>query len=99
MKTLFCNHCHKEVGFLIEKKSNNNVAFCSDCGCYIKNVPNSFLGIEKTYHVFYFGKFKGIKVKDCTDKNYLLWAMNNLTNVSDSFLDAIFERLEELSNT
>ena len=96
MKTLFCNHCHKEVTFLIEKKSNNNVAFCTECGCFIKNVPNSFLGIETTDHIFPFGKYKGVKIKDCVDENYLNWAMINWTTMSDSFLDAIYERLNEL---
>ncbi len=97
MKTLFCNHCHKEVTFLIQKKANNNVAFCTECGCYLKNVPNSFLEIETTDHVFPFGKYKGIKINDCTDKQYMIWAMNNLTTMSDNFLDALYNRLEQLS--
>lgn len=96
MKTLFCKKCSKDVTFIIEKKVNNNVAYCTVCGCYIKNVPNHFLEIKTENHIFPFGKYKGVKISECLDKDYLLWAFNNLDKMSDSFLDAIFDRLTEL---
>lgn len=97
MNKLFCKHCSKEVTFITEKKANNYVAYCAECGCYIKNVPYNDLGIKSNEHVFPFGKYKGVKIKDCTDISYLTWAMNNLTTMTDNFLDAIYNRLEELS--
>lgn len=96
MKTLFCKKCSKEVTFIIESKANNNVAYCTVCGCYIKNVPNSFLDVKTINHFFPFGKYKGVKISECSDKDYLLWALNNMNKMNDNFLDAIFERLNEL---
>jgi transcription initiation factor TFIIIB Brf1 subunit/transcription initiation factor TFIIB len=97
MKTLFCKHCHKEVSFIVEKKLNNNVAFCTNCGCFIKNVPNSFLGIYTTGNTFPFGKYKGTKIKDCEDAKYMHWFIDNV-ELNDSLKIEIFERISELKS-
>jgi len=97
MDKLFCKHCHQEVTFIIEKKANNNVSFCTVCGCFIKNVPNSHLGIKTVDHTFPFGKYKGLKVYHCTDESYLRWAFENLTKMSDGFMECICNRIEELA--
>jgi len=96
MDKLFCKKCSKEVTFLIEKKSNNNVAYCTVCGCFIKNVPNSNIGVTNTEHVFPFGKYKGVKVKDCTDEYYLRWCLAKFTKMNDDFMDCIYNRLQAI---
>jgi uncharacterized protein (DUF3820 family) len=95
MNKLFCKHCSQAVTFITQLKSNNYVAYCTICGCFIKNVPHSDLGIVNVDHSFPFGKYKGMKIYDCSDESYLTWALANL-KMNEGFMECIFNRIEQL---
>ena len=97
MNTILCKHCKKDVEFTTQKKANNYVAYCSECGSYIKNISHSDMGISKPDPEFPFGKYKGTKVFECNDLDYLEWCLNTLT-LNDKFMDCVYYRLEELKN-
>jgi hypothetical protein len=69
---IICNHCGTEEKYRTEKKANNLVAYCLECGRFIKNIPYSEPGL-------YFGKYSGTKIKDFNTPehiNYLHWLRN-----------------------
>ena len=69
---IICNHCGTEEKYRTEKKANNLVAYCLECGRYIKNIPYSEPGL-------YFGKYSGTNIKDFNTPehiNYLHWLRN-----------------------
>ena len=37
----FCKKCNQDVDVSIVEKSNQHTAYCTICGCYIKNIPYS----------------------------------------------------------
>lgn len=68
-----CKHCGSEENYRTEKKANNLVAFCNNCGSYIKNLPYAEPSL-------YFGKYAKIPIKDYNIPemiNYLHWCRNN----------------------
>lgn len=88
MDKLFCKKCQKDVDFYTEVKANNNVARCSECDSFIKNIP-----YEEPK--FYVGKYKNIPINQIIDKNYLEWAAKEM-KLSKSMRDAIKQRISEL---
>ncbi len=81
-KTLHCPRCDKDVLPNLERRANNFVAECPECRRFIKNVPHTFLSINKEPSMFHFGKYKGISVNECTDKMYLQWCIENVKMTS-----------------
>jgi glutamate-1-semialdehyde aminotransferase len=94
-KTLECKKCGIYVIPDLVKKSNNYVAYCSKCKSYIKNVPHTWVGCESESTTFFIGKYKGMRICDCTDKQYLQWCMLNM-KVSSRMDEEIKARIKEL---
>ena len=71
---IICKKCGSINNFRTEKKSNNLVAYCLDCGAYIKNIPYAPPRM-------YFGKYKGVLISDFNTPqmiNYLHWLKNSI---------------------
>jgi len=66
---LICPRCQSS-NYTTELKSGNLVATCEN-GHYIKNIPYS----EPALH---FGKYKGKKITEIDDIDYLKWVLNNV---------------------
>ena len=94
-KTLRCNRCDKYIIPSLVLKACNYVAYCPECGSYIKNVPHTFVGIANEPTTFFIGKYKGMRICDCTDKLYLQWCMLNM-KVSSRMDEEIKARIKEL---
>lgn len=88
--TLFCKHCNKEQAVQIEVKANNHVAYCTGCGSYVKNIPHSSQDVE-----FYVGKYKGTKVRECSDLSYLQWFRLNV-KMSERMAEEVSMRISTL---
>jgi uncharacterized protein (DUF3820 family) len=86
MEQLKCLKCGAVDQFYTEVKANNNVARCSVCDAYIKNIPYS----EPT---LYFGKYKGKKVSEIEDMQYLKWVLS-ATKPSESMRKAIQTQID-----
>ena len=91
MEQIKCNKCGAIDNFYTELKANNNVARCGVCDAFIKNIPYS------TEKVFYFGKYKGKKVTDVEDVNYLEWILAN-TKQSKPMTDAIIKQVDTIKH-
>ena len=50
------------------KQVKHYTAYCNGCDKYIKHIAYD-------EPKFYFGKHKGVLIKDCTDKQYIVWAL------------------------
>ena len=92
MEDLKCPKCGAENQFYTEMKANNNVARCSLCDAFIKNIPQ---GVEPT---FFFGKYKGQKVAEIEDMGYLRWALEKLEKLSPQMRTAIEQRINSFEN-
>lgn len=89
METIKCFKCSSVDKFYTELKANNNVARCSICDTFIKNIP------YKIDHVFYFGRYKNLK--DIDDINYLEWMVSEKgTKPTPSLRSAIVKHIENL---
>ena len=72
-------------------KSNNSIqAYCNGCERFIKNIPHS------KNETLYFGKYKGLKLSEITDKPYLLWVERNIISISEGLKQNILNRISEL---
>lgn len=91
MEKIVCLKCGAEDKFYTELKSNNNVARCSECDSYIKNIPYA---AEK---VFYFGKYKDKKVSEVEDIQYLEWVLKN-TKQTKGMVEAIEKQISNFKN-
>ena len=93
MEDLKCPNpnCNAINDYYTEMKSNNNVARCIKCDTFIKNIPQ---GNEPT---FFFGKYKGKKVKEVEDMSYLKWALQNL-KLAAAMKDAIQKQITNFEN-
>lgn len=87
---LFCRKCNQDQPVTIQVKANNHVAYCSVCGSYIKNIPHSTEDSQ-----FYFGKYKGTKIKDCKDLQYMKWILANV-KLTEKIRDDISYRISLL---
>lgn len=77
----------REVEF--KNISKHIEAKCDDCGAHIKYLPSG----EPT---FYFGKYKGMKVKEVHDIGYLTWCIESCTSIKGAMKNSIAERIQEL---
>ena len=82
-----CKKCNSE-NIRIEEKSNNKCAFCNECDSFIKNVPYA-------EPQFYIGKYKGIKINQCTDKEYMQWFVANVKTTA-TLKEVLINRIAEL---
>ena len=85
METIICPKCGAIDLFYTEVKSNNNVARCSNCDAFIKNLPYE-------QPKFYVGKYKGKLISEIEDMSYLKWALKEM-KLSKSMRDAISNRI------
>lgn len=88
MEQITCNKCGAADQYYTEVKANNNVARCSVCNAFIKNIP-----YEKP--TFYFGKFKNTSVAEVEDVQYLKWVLAN-TKQAAAMRDAIQKQIDHL---
>lgn len=91
MAQVICKACGSIDRFYAQQKANNFVAYCEDCGSYIKNLPQ---GNPQQFH---FGKYKVGLVSECNDLSYLKWAIENIKCTS-SMKQAMQERILPLEN-
>lgn len=85
MEQIICNKCGAVDKYYTELKSNNNVARCSECNSFIKNIPYQ-------QPKFYFGKYNGVPVSEMTDMGYLKWALKEM-KLTKVMRDAITKRI------
>ena len=83
-----CQKCGSEE-YYTELKANNNVARCSKCDTFIKNIP-----YEKPK--LYVGKYKGIPIDEINDLGYLKWANEKMDKLSKSVRDGIQKAIDKL---
>lgn len=88
METLGCKSCGLIDVPRLEMRGNQQCAFCSGCGAFIKNIPYRPA-------TFYIGKYKGQKIADCVDGHYLDWFLNN-TRMTPFIKKAVQDRISEL---
>jgi len=91
MAQVICKACGSIDRFYAQQKANNIVAYCEDCGSYIKNLP------QGNPQAFYFGKYKDTLVSECNDLSYLKWAIENIKCTS-SMKQALTDRILSLEN-
>ena len=91
MEKLICKKCGAVDKFYTELKSNNNVARCSVCDSFIKNLPYS------NEFVFYFGKYNVKKVSEIEDINYLQWVLGN-TKQKQAMKESIIKQIDSFKN-
>jgi hypothetical protein len=85
MEQIKCNKCGAVDKFYTEVKANNNVARCSECDAFIKNIPYE-------QPKFYVGKYKDKLISEIEDMNYLKWALKEM-KLSKSMTEAISNRI------
>lgn len=90
MADITCKKCDAINFFHIEQKGVHKIAYCDNCGAYIKHVA-----YDK--QKFYIGKFKGMAVEDCIDLNYLEWYLKSIAKISPAMKTAIEERIFNLN--
>ena len=86
MEEIICKNCGLVNDYNTVFKSNQKTAWCNGCGTFIKNIPHSLPR-------FYFGKYKGGKVGECSDMGYLNWFLEN-TNPKPAMKEAIINQIE-----
>ena len=91
MEQVICKGCGSIDRYTASLKSNNLVAYCDDCGMFIKNIPQ---GKPQEFH---FGKYKGILVKECNDLPYMKWVQVNV-KVTAALRTALTDRILSLEN-
>lgn len=92
METIKCPKCGALDKFYTELKANNNVARCSECDTFIKNIP------YQTEQVLYIGKYKGKRVSEVQDLSWLKWAEGNIKNLKPVQRTAILKQISNLEN-
>ena len=73
MEDIVCRKCGTINEYRVERKANNDVATCTACGSFIKNIPYSPPAL-------YFGQFKGKPIEQYETKrelDYLYWIRNH----------------------
>ena len=73
-----------------ETRGIHLAAICDTCNSHIKFLPQS-------EPQFYIGKYKGSKVSDIQDVNYLEWYLNNV-RCAGTFKQALVKRIEDIKN-
>lgn len=90
MEQLICASCGP-IGteYYTELKSNQNVARCSKCDRFIKNIS-----YDKPK--LYVGKYKDVPIEDINDTSYLVWAIKNMTSLKPKIKEALQQQLDRL---
>ncbi len=88
MEELKCPKC-SSTEYYTELKANNNVARCSKCNTFIKNIPYD-------QPKFYVGKYKNQEIGNIDDVGYLKWAEQNMSNLNSKTKKAIHDRIVQL---
>lgn len=83
---LICPRCQSS-NYTTELKANNLVATCEN-GHFIKNLPYSEPAL-------YIGKYKGKKITEITDVDYLKWVLQNIRQ-SQYIRDAIQKQIDRM---
>lgn len=90
MRDIVCTKCGLMNSTNIVEKNRQKVCFCAGCGAYIKNIGYA-------EDKFYIGKYKGRKVCEVDDKNYLSWFLNESSiKKSPKMREAIEEKIKKL---
>jgi hypothetical protein len=88
--TVTCQHCGAQDKYRTETKANNLVAYCTDCGKYIKNLPHAEPAL-------YVGRYKGKPIKEIYDIQYLQWAETTL-KLTSTVKTAVLTQISFLQN-
>ena len=92
---LICRKCGSiNSTNIVEKKfsgGSHHAAYCAGCGAFIKNIPHDAAR-------FYFGKYKGMAISECTDIWYMEWFYREVKKASPYIKNAIAERIELLKS-
>ncbi len=92
MQDIICTNCGSINDYNVIVKSNQHTAYCNGCKKYIKNIPQ-----EKTENLtMYFGKFKGQKINEIQDKQYLEWVLRASETLNEKYRTAIQERIDDI---
>lgn len=92
MEDIICKNCGSINDYNTALKSTQNTAYCNSCGKFIKNIPQ-----EKTEHLtIYFGKYKGQKITDIKDRQYLEWILKESSNINEKYRTAIQKQIDNL---
>ena len=88
IKDVVCKKCGLINSVHIVEKGVHKMAFCDGCGAWVKNIG---------YDVarFYVGKYKGMKVEDVDDKNYLEWFLRE-TKPKEKMKEALEAQIKKL---
>ena len=83
---LTCKHCGHTGIPATAKNAFHISAYCMECGCYIKHLPQDKLDGD---FILYFGKYKGRSVKSMVGSTkeefqYLCWLRDNGTNLKEN---------------
>lgn len=87
MEDIKCGKCGAVNNYYTEVKANNNVARCSVCDAFIKNIAYA----EPSFFV---GKYKGKPIKEIEDMGYLKWALKEM-KLSENMRKAISNRIAD----
>lgn len=88
MEQIVCRKCGS-IDFYTELKSNQNVARCSKCDSFIKNIPYK----EPKLYV---GKYKDMPISEIQDSSYLEWAIKTL-RLGSYVRDAVQKQIDKLN--
>ena len=89
---IICKNCGGVNDYRIEKKANNQCAFCNGCEAFIKNIPYA------PNTIIYFGKYKGKDINELTDVPYMEWMYQNVDRLKEHQKQALNNRINLLKN-
>jgi hypothetical protein len=87
---IICKSCGVINDYTITIVGAHHKAVCNGCGKYIKFV-------HYAPPTFYIGKYKGTKVSECSDKEYMEWYLYNIQRIPETMKQALQERINELT--
>lgn len=90
MKTedIVCKKCGLVNEYKVIDKNGQKTAWCNGCDAWIKNIPHA-------EPMMYFGKYKGAKIFEVTDRQYLQWCLEKGL-FKGNIKDAVEKRISEL---
>ena len=92
MQGIICQHCGTIDEYHTEMKSNQQTAWCDNCGRFIKNIPYS-----KKF-CLYFGKYKEVSLDEFTEPehiSYLNWVFKT-KDIWDRLKPPIQEKIKSI---
>ena len=88
MEDIICKGCGVINSFSTIQKGGQLLAYCAECGSYIKHLPQ---GEPKLY----IGKYKGKLISEITDLQYLEWCIKTV-RLSPHSKNVINEQIQKL---